>query len=79
MTSSSRSARNSPASRSSPPALITGHDLIALGWKPGPQFKETLETIQTLQLERTLKLREDALAWIAAGKAVGGEGAEPLA
>jgi poly(A) polymerase len=62
-----------------PPPLITGHDLIAMGWKPGPQFKQTLETIQTLQLEGTLKSREDALAWIAAGKAVGGEGAEPLA
>jgi poly(A) polymerase len=59
-----------------PPPLITGHDLISLGWKPGPKFKEALDAIQTLQLEGTLTSREDALAWIAAGKLTSGEGAE---
>src|SRR5262249_52453108 len=48
-----------------PPPLITGHDLIALGWKPSPRFKEILEAIQTRQLEGTLQTREEALAWIA--------------
>lgn len=62
-----------------PPPLITGHDLIALGWKPGPKFKEALESIQTLQLEGTLKSREEALAWIAAGKVANSEDAEPMA
>jgi poly(A) polymerase len=47
-----------------PPPLVTGRDLIALGWKPGPKFKETLDAIQTLQLEGALKSREDALLWI---------------
>jgi len=49
-----------------PPPLVTGHDLIALGWRPGPRFKEILEAVQTQQLEGALRTREDALAWIAA-------------
>lgn len=48
-----------------PPPLITGHDLIELGWKPGPRFKSTLDAVQTRQLEGSLTSREDALAWIA--------------
>jgi tRNA nucleotidyltransferase/poly(A) polymerase len=49
-----------------PPPLITGHDLIALGWKPGPRFKEALDAVETQQLEGTLRSRDEALAWIAA-------------
>jgi poly(A) polymerase len=47
-----------------PPPLVTGNDLIALGWKPGPKFKEVLEAVQTRQLEGTLATREEALEWI---------------
>ena len=47
-----------------PPPLITGRDLIALGWKPGPRFKETLDAVQTLQLEGGLRTRDEALAWV---------------
>jgi len=47
-----------------PPPLVTGDDLIAMGWKPGPVFKEALEAVQTLQLEGTLTTREEALEWI---------------
>jgi poly(A) polymerase len=47
-----------------PPPLVTGRDLIALGWKPGPHFGPILETIQTAQLEGTLATPEEALAWI---------------
>jgi len=47
-----------------PAPLVTGHDLIAMGWKPGPRFMETLQSVQTLQLEGTLTSREEALAWI---------------
>lgn len=57
-----------------PAPLLTGHDLIALGWTPGPKFKDVLETAQTLQLEGTLKTREEALAWL---KNEGREGIEP--
>jgi len=47
-----------------PPPLITGHDLIALGKKPGKEFAEILQAIQTRQLEGTLSSREEALEWI---------------
>lgn len=49
-----------------PPPLLTGDDLIGLGWKPGKKFAEILRVIQTLQLEGTLNTREEAFAWIAA-------------
>lgn len=47
-----------------PPPLITGRDLIALGLRPGPRFKELLETVQSGQLEGTLTTRDEALAFI---------------
>ncbi len=46
-----------------PPPLLTGRDLIALGWTPGPHFTGVLHTAQTLQLEGTLTTKEEALAW----------------
>ena len=49
-----------------PAPLITGDDLIALGLKPGPRFKEILEEIETLQLEDKLKTRDEALALVKA-------------
>lgn len=47
-----------------PPPLVSGRDVIALGWKPGPKIGEILEAVQTRQLEGTLASREDALAWL---------------
>ena len=47
-----------------PPPLVTGDDLIALGLKPGPQFGEILEAVETQQLEGALRDREEALAWL---------------
>src|SRR4029450_12113386 len=47
-----------------PPPLLHGHDLIALGWKPGPKFKTVLDAVQNRQLEGTLRTREEALSWV---------------
>jgi tRNA nucleotidyltransferase/poly(A) polymerase len=47
-----------------PPPLVRGDDLIALGLKPGPRFGEILEAVETLQLEGTLRNREEALEWL---------------
>jgi poly(A) polymerase len=47
-----------------PPPLITGHDLIAEGLRPGPPFKKLLDSAQALQLEGGLKTRDDALTWL---------------
>jgi len=49
-----------------PPPLVTGHDLMGLGWKPGPHFGPVLEAVQTAQLEGTLTTTEEAIAWIKA-------------
>jgi len=47
-----------------PEPLVTGHDLIELGLKPGPQFAGILQSAQTRQLEGTLKSREEGLKWV---------------
>ena len=47
-----------------PPPLVTGHDLIQLGWKPGPDFRKALDAVQNAQLEGTLHSKEQALAWL---------------
>ncbi|MFV0338215.1 MAG: CCA tRNA nucleotidyltransferase [Chthoniobacterales bacterium] len=44
-----------------PPPLVTGHDLINRGLRPGPLFKEILTTIETAQLEKEITDRESAL------------------
>jgi len=47
-----------------PPPLVTGKDLINLGLKPGPTFKEILSQVQTEQLEGKLTERDQALEWV---------------
>lgn len=47
-----------------PPTLINGHDLIAMGWTPGPKIGEILEAVQTRQLEGALTSHEQALEWV---------------
>jgi len=47
-----------------PPALMTGDDLIAAGYVPGPRFGEILEAVEDAQLEGRLLSREDALEFV---------------
>jgi tRNA nucleotidyltransferase/poly(A) polymerase len=47
-----------------PPALVTGNDLIAMGFPPGPRFKGILERVEEEQLEGRLMNRGDALEFI---------------
>jgi tRNA nucleotidyltransferase/poly(A) polymerase len=47
-----------------PKPLITGRELIALGLKPGPQFKEVLEAVESRQLEGVLRDRDQALEFV---------------
>jgi putative nucleotidyltransferase with HDIG domain len=44
-----------------PLPLVTGHDLVALGYDPGPLFKEVLTAVEDAQLEGSVQKREDAL------------------
>ena len=47
-----------------PPRLIGGNDLIALGFKPGPEFKSILREIEDLHLDGAIATREEALAFV---------------
>jgi poly(A) polymerase len=53
--------REMPAEQIRPPALITGRDLIKLGWQPGPLFGRVLEKVRDAQLDGELSTREEAL------------------
>ena len=44
-----------------PPPLISGRDLIAMGFAPGPRFKEILAAVEDAQLEGAVRSREAAL------------------
>ena len=50
-----------------PALLITGRELIAAGYTPGPAFKEVLRAIEDAQLEGSITTQEEALA-LARGK-----------
>lgn len=56
--------QNIPAEEIRPKLLLNGEDLIALGYKPGPQFRLILSAIEDGQLEGSLRTREDALGFI---------------
>jgi poly(A) polymerase len=47
-----------------PQLLITGNDLIAMGFNPGPKFKEILTRAEDEQLEGRLTTREEAIEFI---------------
>jgi len=49
-----------------PALLLTGHDLIAAGYRPGPLFKSMLEVAEDAQLEGSISTREEALELIKA-------------
>jgi poly(A) polymerase len=56
--------QQTPAEEIRPQPLLNGEDLIALGYRPGPQFSSMLAAIEDAQLEGTLKGREDALEFV---------------
>ena len=50
-----------PPEQVRPPRLVTGDDLIALGYKPGPPFSAILEAVEEAQLNGKIATREEAL------------------
>ncbi len=50
-----------PAEQLKPPPLLTGNDLIAEGYTPGPVFSEILRAVEDAQLEGTVGTRDEAL------------------
>jgi poly(A) polymerase len=55
-----------PPAAMRPVPLITGDDLIALGYKPGPQFKKILSGVEDGQLEGRLQTKDEAMAFVRA-------------
>ncbi len=49
-----------------PPPLVTGNDLIALGLKPGPKFKQLLDEVRDAQLNGELTSHDLAMEWVRA-------------
>lgn len=47
-----------------PTLLVTGDDLIAAGYSPGPHFKEILSAIEDAQLDGHLKSKEEAMQFV---------------
>lgn len=56
--------RETPPEEVRPARLVTGDDLKALGYPPGPRFKEILQAVEDAQLEGQLSGREAALAFV---------------
>jgi poly(A) polymerase len=44
-----------------PEPLVTGHDLIEMGFEPGPMFGEVLDEVRDAQLDEEVTTREEAL------------------
>jgi len=50
-----------PAEEVRPKLLVTGGDLIAAGYRPGPEFKAMLEAAEDAQLEGTVATTDEAM------------------
>jgi poly(A) polymerase len=55
---------NLPPEEVRPPRLLTGHDLQAMGYRPGPQMGRMLASLEEAQLEGTVKTVEEARAFV---------------
>jgi poly(A) polymerase len=53
-----------PPEKIRPTALVSGDDLIAAGYAPGPRFREILEAVEDAQLEGRLLSRDTALKFV---------------
>jgi poly(A) polymerase len=47
-----------------PIRLLTGDDLIGLGFRPGPEFREILDAAEDAQLEGSINTHDDAMIWV---------------
>ena len=56
--------RRTPPEVVRPDKLVTGNDLLAMGYAPGPQVGRILAAVEEAQLEGELRNREQALSFI---------------
>jgi poly(A) polymerase len=52
-----------PAEQVKPKPLLNGHDLLRLGYVPGPGLGKILRQLEEKQLSETITTRKDALAF----------------
>ena len=50
-----------PPEQLRPPRLLTGHDLIELGYAPGPEFTKILAAVEDAQLESRIQTKAEAI------------------
>lgn len=53
-----------PSEAIRPAPLVSGDDLIAAGYEPGPRFREILSLVEDAQLEGRLRSKESALEYV---------------
>lgn len=53
-----------PVKEVRPDPLVSGDDLIRVGYEPGPRFKEILSSVEDAQLDNRLTTKSEALAYI---------------
>jgi poly(A) polymerase len=61
---SKRQLHSMPPEEIRPKALISGRDLMAAGYQPGPLFKEILTAVEDAQLEGRLASAEAAMEYV---------------
>jgi poly(A) polymerase len=59
-----RFIEETPPEQVRPQRLLTGEDLQSLGFKPGPAFKEVLNSLEDAQLDGRVKTRDDAIKFV---------------
>jgi tRNA nucleotidyltransferase/poly(A) polymerase len=47
-----------------PEKILTGNDLIELGYKAGPEFKKILTSTEDAQLENTISNKKEAIEFV---------------
>ncbi|HKR30384.1 MAG TPA: HD domain-containing protein, partial [Terriglobales bacterium] len=60
----SRILAETPSEQIRPERLVTGDDLLAMGYKQGPVFSEILRAVEDAQLEGQLKTAEEARDYV---------------
>ena len=59
-----RFLRETPPEQVRPPRLITGDDLMQMGFRPGPLFKQILHDVEDAQLDGRLHGRDEAIEFV---------------
>jgi poly(A) polymerase len=59
-----RVLRDTPPDELNPPPVLTGTDLLAMGLKPGPDFKRWLDAVRDAHLDGDVTTRDEAVEWV---------------